>query len=136
MKHRGSVLEFATLRNNELMRTFRLTLAEQSFIDIYKVAQIVVNSPCSRFWVSEERATIVISDMLKGRPVLSNMHPLKREMFLEIYHRVLELRKDNRNTRLYNLVFDVVNSPAPKFYLQPRSAIQYIYKIKKGHYRK
>lgn len=133
MKHSGCILEFTTQRNNELMAAFRKALGCQYSSDI-EIYELTVNSPSSRFWVSEERATIVISAICRGVPVLEKMNPLKREMFSEIYKRVLVLKKSNPDARLYDLVFDIVNSPAPKFYMQPRSAKEIIYKIKKGHY--
>ena len=37
---------------------------------------------------------------------------------------------------MFELVLKAVNSPAPKFYMTPRSAMETIYKIKKGFYEK
>ena len=92
--------------------------------------------PCSRFWVSEERATAVISAMLRGQPILDTMRPTKREMFLEIFRRVEEKQKEFPDMPLCDIVFFVVNSPAPKFYMKPKHASDTMYKIKRGHYKK
>lgn len=118
------------------MRAFRYVVSNSSFIDISEVSNRIVNMPCSRFWVSEERAMVVISAMLKGKPVLDTMRPTKRELFQEIYNRVIALRDQQPNTPLFDLVMQVVNSPAPKFYMRPRCAMEIIYKIKKGYYEK
>lgn len=136
MKHPGCCLDFTSQRNEELMRAFRVAIAERPFVDITEISEIVVNTPCSRFWVSEFRAAIVISDMFKGRPVLETMRPLKREMFTEIYKRACALKEEHPDWPICDLAFAAVNSPAPKFYLLPRSAIEYIYKIKRGHFNK
>lgn len=136
MKYHGCILEFTEQRNRELMRAFHETLADKSFIDISEVSQIIVNRPCSRFWVSEERAMVVMAALFKGKPVLETMRPTKREMFQEIYSRVLALQKQRPDASLYELVLKVVNSPAPKFYMRPRCAMEIIYKIKKGFYDK
>lgn len=136
MKYRGCILEFTHQRNDELMRAFREALDKRPFIDISEVSEVVVNMPCSRFWVSEERAMVVVSAILKGKPVLDTMRPTKREMFQEIYNRVCRLRQQQPDAPLFDLVMDVVNSPAPKFYMTPRSAMETIYKIKKGFYEK
>ena len=46
------------------------------------------------------------------------------------------MKRKRPGVPLSELVMDVVNSPAPKFYMRPRCAMEIIYKIKKGHYRK
>lgn len=135
MKHKGCILEFTDKRNDELMAAFRAAIAKKSFIDLSEIAKIVVNTPCSRFWVSEERATVVISAMMRGKPILDKMRHDKREMFLEINRRVALLRSERPGLPLFDYVLEVVNSPAPKFYMRPRCAIEIIYKIKKGHYK-
>ena len=136
MKYRGCILEFTDERNRELMRAFREVVAKTDFIDISKVSEQIVDMPCSRFWVSEERAMVVVAAMVKGKPVLDAMRPTKREMFSEIYKRVLQLREERPKATLFELVVKVVNSPAPKFYMRPRCAMEIIYKIKKGHYER
>lgn len=134
MKFHGCILEFTDERNQELIIAFRETLRRRSYIIIADVMEEVVNMPCSRFWVSEERAMVVVGAMMKGRPILCTMRPTKREMFREIYRRVLALQKDFPGKPLFELVVTVVNSPAPKFYMTPRSAMETIYKIKSGFY--
>lgn len=136
MKYHGCILEFTAHRNKELMRAFREALASCERIDISEVSSRVVNMPCARFWVSEERAAVVISAMFQGKDILSKMRPTKREMFLEIFHRVKALRSIYPHLPLFDLVTQVVNSPAPKFYMLPRCAMEIIYKIKKGHYKR
>lgn len=136
MKYHGCILEFTDKRNEELMKAFRDAINQRDFIDITEISQQIVNVPCSRFWVSEERAMVVVQAIIKGKPVLDTMRPTKREMFQEIHRRVMELREEDKDTPLFNLVMKVVNSPAPKFYMRPRCAMEIIYKIKKGHYDK
>lgn len=134
MKPHGSILEFTRERNADLMRAYRLQISCARNIKMKEIRAAIVNMPASRFWVSEERATIVVSDLLSGRPLPKNMRPTKCEMFLEIYRRVLELRKERPTATVYDLVSEVINSPAPKFYMRQRTAMDIIYKIKKGYY--
>ncbi len=136
MKYHGCILEFTDERNDELMRVFREAIASRPFNNIEELSEVIVNSPCSRFWVSEERAMVVVTALIKGLPVLRSMRPTKREMFQEIYKRVMKLRKVHPKTYIYELVIKVVNSPAPKFYMTPRSGMDKIYKIKNGFYEK
>lgn len=133
MKHFGSTLDFTLHRNDDIIRTYRRILAKSNFIIMPDIFQKVAESPASRFWVSEERAAIVISRMIAGK-TLPPMRPNKQEMFLEIYRRVIILRRHNPNESLFQLVSTVVNQPAPKFYLTPRTVGEFIYRIKKGWY--
>ncbi len=136
MKYHGCILEFTDERNKDLMRSFREAIARRNPIDISEVSEELVNMPCSRFWVSEERAMVVVSALVKGLSVLNAMRPTKREMFQEIYNRVTALQEAHPDVALFELVMRVVNSPAPKFYMRPRCAMEIIYKIKKGFYEK
>lgn len=136
MKYFGSVLEFTDQRNTELMRAYREAISKCRFISIPEISKIIVNTPCSRFWVSEERATIVCAAIMQGKPILETMRPMKKEMFQEIYNRIVQLKKIRKDAKLPELVLTVVNSKAPKFYMQPRCAMETIYKIKKGYYEK
>lgn len=136
MKHKGCIVDFSVQRNRELMRAYRSVLSKKSHFDFKNDYNEVVNHPCSRFWVSEERATVVVSALLKGHYALDSMHPLKREMFLEIFKRFMEIYEENPNRSIPDIVFEVVNSSAPKFYMTPRTAMMYIYSIKKNHHPK
>lgn len=134
MKHKGNYVDFTAQRNSELMRAFKKAYSEFPSNDIHKVFEIAVSYPCSRFWVSEERAMLVISSLMKGQPILDTMLPTKREMFIEILKRYQVARKRQPNKPFFDIVFDIVNSPAPKFYMTPGSAMVTYYKIKQGHY--
>lgn len=135
MKYFGSILDFTRERNADLMRAFREQLALARFIVMPEIFELVAESPASRFWVSEERAAIVISAMAAGKP-LPRMRSNKREMFEEIYRRFLIERKENPKKSVYELVTKIVNQPAPKFYLTPRTVGEFIYRIKNGWYDK
>lgn len=134
MKYYGSILDFTSERNDDLMRAYYTQLAKSDYIIMPEIFSIISNSPAKRFWVSEERAAIVISAMLAGRSVPHNMHPNKRQMYDEIFRRFLLLRKSRPNDSVYQLVSEIVNQPAPKFYLTPRTVGEIIYRIKKGWY--
>lgn len=135
MKHHGCICDFTPQRNRELMQAYRRHLSSRSFIDLHEVCSEVANSPCSRFWVSEERATVVMSALLKGQYALDSMSQQKREMFLEIFRRVSAMRQEQPDMTLSDVVFLCVNSPAPRFYMTSGSVLQTIWKIRKGHYK-
>ena len=134
MKSYGSVLAFTRERNAALLKAYRELVDSVSFIRLNEIGEKIVNSPAPRFWVSEERAAAVVSAIMRGKPVLKTMQPTKREMFEEIHRRVLALKKLHPDWNLSQLVFKVVNSPAPKFYMKASSALERLFKIRNGWY--
>lgn len=135
MKHYGSSFEYAEERNEDMMRAYMQEISRCDQIFLPQVFNRVVNMPSKRFWVSAERAAIVISNMMRG-DTLSNMRPTKREMFQEIYRRVKEIQKKNPKMSIYEMALMVVQQPAPKFYLTAGSAKVIIYRIRKQWYKK
>lgn len=134
MKPKGNILEFTLARILDLYSIYCREIRTSNFVRMSDIATNIVNSPAQRFYVSEERAAIVVSAMYQGRKLPANMNSNKLEMFSEIFQRVLSLRKLNPAMSIFEAVCNVVNSPAPKFYMQPRSAIDIIYKIKNGYF--
>lgn len=136
MKSFGSVLSFTRERNAALLKAYREQIDAVSIVRLKEIGEKIVNSPAPRFWVSEERAAVVVSAIMRGKPVLETMRPTKREMFEEIYLRVVALKKVHPDWLLCQLVFKVVNSPAPKFYMEASSALERLFKIRNGWYDK
>jgi hypothetical protein len=135
MKYFGSILEFTEERNNDLLRAYRRQLARVKYIKTRDIFEAVVDTPSARFWVSEERATIVVAAMQRGDRLLY-MRPTKREMFQEIYRRYLILRDKYPSRTAPDLIMEVVHQPAPKFYMTPGSAHAIVCRIKRGYYDK
>lgn len=136
MKHLGNGSEYKEERDCELLRAYHLALSECSCIKLNNIMIKVVNTPTSRFWVSEERASDVILSILRGNELSSIKSDTKREMFREIYRRVMTLKKTHPDWKLAQIIFCVVNQPAPKFYLTPKSAKVILHYIKKKCSRK
>lgn len=131
----GCTLEYSDERITALMLEYERYIASCNYIRMSEVFEHIVNQPCRRFWVSEIRAAVVIADMLKGNS-LKNMHSAKREMFQEIYKRVIWLRNKNPGMSIHQMVSIVILQPAPKFYLSPNSAKIMFYKARKKWYEK
>lgn len=134
MKSFGSILAFTRERNAALLKAYRHQIGKTCFVRLNEIGEKIVNSPSPRFWVSEERATAVVSAVMRGKPVLDTMRPSKREMFIEIHRRVMALKEIHPDWFLYRLVSEVIHSPAPKFYMEPSSALERLFKIRNGWY--
>lgn len=122
MRHKGSKAEFSQERDCDLLRAYRDYIATCRYIRQREVLAAVVDMPSKRFWVSTTRAALIVSAMMKGRPVLDSMWPQHREMFEEIYRRVVALGAERPELGVADLCAIVVLQPAPKFFLTPGSA--------------
>lgn len=135
MKKIGSILEFTNRRNSDILRAVRHQISLADTISMPDIFRLAAESPAERFWVSEERAAAVISIMERKMP-FPKMRYNKREMFLEIYRRYLAARKIHPGKSPVELISQIVNEPAPKFYLTPRTFGELYYRILNGFYDK
>jgi len=135
MKHHGNKSNHEHHRNADLMRVYRNEVSKAGSVYLPDLLERVVNSPSARFWVSPERAAIVIARIMRG-DTLPEMRPLRREMFFEIYRLAMELQHHQPDMPVSHLAEIVVHMPAPKFYMTPGSAKVIIHKIKKQKKKK
>lgn len=135
MKHKGSAFEYAEERDKDLMRAYTILLQTCDNIVMDDIWKNLANMPAERFWVSEERAAIVIARMMKGDK-LEKMRSNSREMYEEIYRRVLIMKEESPNMSLADIIFKVIRQPAPKFYLTPLSLQVIVTRLKKRTFEK
>lgn len=130
MKRQGSTFEYQDDRDRELMKAYchQLDICDEAHLDT--ILEKVVDMPCSRFWVSDERAAIVVSAIFRGTADLDSMISSRKQMYLEIYQRVMDLRQEYPNMSLTELTYNAVKQPAPCFYLTPKSARTIIHRIR------
>lgn len=136
MKHTGALMEYSKSRSDDLMRAYDEYIASCSYIRLSDVYNKIVNMPSRRFWVSDTRATFIISAMMRREAHLERMWPSKREMYEEIYRRVIAMREDYPEFTVSKLCAMVVEQPAPKFYLTPGSAKMVVCKARKEWIRR
>ena len=134
MKHKGSKFEYQDERDKDLMRAYHEQIASCDTIVLSDIFRNVVEMPSARFWVSEERAAIVIAKMFRGDK-LEKMRPNAREMYFEIYKRVVSEMETYPDKSIAEIVFQVIRQPAPKFYLTPDTARVIVTRIKREKYR-
>lgn len=125
-------MEYSNERSEDLFRVYKEYIANCKYITMPEVYKTITNMPSRRFWVSDTRAALVVSSIIReGKQVLNSMWLLKREMYEEIYNRVIELKKTYPNKSITELCSSVVEQPAPKFYLTPGSAKILLCKIRR-----
>ena len=133
MHKHGTTSDYIDDRNKALLKAYREVMLRPYPIHWREVMNIVVNTPCKRFWVSEEEATRVMRRMIYAK-IIKRSTPIRREMYQEIHDRVVALREANPGMTIADATFRVVNSPAPKFYITPSSAYVIIQRTKKKCY--
>ena len=75
MKHKGAIMEYSKERMDDLMRAYDEYISSCDYIRMSEVYKIIVNMPSRRFWVSDIRAALIISAMMRGKTDLSTMCP-------------------------------------------------------------
>lgn len=130
MKKIGSEFELKEERARELLRIYRQHIMAEGEVRLEDAIRKTIHTPCSRFWVSEYRALLVVRKMLEG-DCLASMGEQKRLMYEEIYCRFIRLQQQHPDWTDRELVSVVIKQPAPGFYLTVGSAIVIIHRIKK-----
>ena len=85
-----------------------------------EVYELVIQHPAPRFYIDPRRAHQVVSPMMRGdHSVLERLQPLKRQMYLDLYDKVMELsqKKGFWRKSLYYILKEAVMQPAPRFYI-------------------
>lgn len=123
---KGSI-EFIPARNANLRREF-FRLRGEKRCRVKALFNLLAKVPADRFYVSEERAYRLLLEKRRTGRFPHGMWPTKRRMLEIIDERVSSLVSEHPDQPLYELVFRVVNSPAPSFFLTPNSIRTILYK--------
>lgn len=122
--------EYKRNRDEDLIRAYRLCLSEH-YTDRRDLILRLSRAQASRFWVSEDNALFIVRRLIRGTDISKFAKTAVRmEMYQEIYRRTLELISD-KNLSVADAVTVVVSSPAPSFYLTPKSISVIIHQILK-----
>lgn len=120
---------FIPSRNENLYREFlnRLGKNGRSIREIFD--DLAANAPADRFYISEEQAQRIVSRLNRGKTFTRNSRSPRVRMARDIQRRVNNLRKANPRMSLREAVYQVVNSPAPAFYLTAGSIRTILYTL-------
>lgn len=92
------------------------------------IAERLAECPSPRFWISEERAFRIVRRCLQSG-VLPKVRANTAAMYAEIVRRVRQLLATQPGRDVRATVYEVVNSPAPSFYVTPAYARTLMYQI-------
>lgn len=130
MRHKGSISEDAIAMREDFYNSYKKVLASSSYIKLRDIVRKAINSPAPRFYVSPERALAVIQKIKKGESI-AYMSESRKDMYSEIFNRVHSYLEANPYLSIREAIRKVINSPAPKFYINEGTAIVTLHYIKK-----
>jgi hypothetical protein len=131
MKKKGSVCDYTSQRSEDLYDVYKTITDSTNYILLPDIAQQCVRQKAPRFYVSEERAALVIAAMEKGKDI-QGMTESKLRMYREIHRRVRRIKKQRPGITHNDAVTIVVNQPAPEFYITPGTAIVLLHRVRKA----
>lgn len=114
------------------MAAYRRVIGSNDVLSNSEYYHKIVNTPTSRFFISLQRAYMMLVNVRKNILVLDKISmPLKREMYKEIYRRFIVRRKYDDVSSDKEILSKVINSQAPRFYISARSAELLINNLRK-----
>ncbi len=119
--------DYRLARDYDIVDAYNKTIAELGerarAMSRNEIFEIVAKQPAKQFYVSYQEAKKNVSLILRELPL-----PVKArrrvDMYIDIAILALEEHKKHPYDSIYDLVCDVIDSPAPNFYLCPSTIEQ------------
>lgn len=113
------------MKKQDIVDAFHKALKQNPGLPIHQVMEIACNSPAPRFYVSYHKAARLISMLERGLPLpINNANRLA--MYKELHRRLIKSR--GNNPKSYHLLREIINTPAPSFYMDTFTFEQTVYK--------
>ena len=124
------------IRKRDVLNSFFESLKEVRKTRPYatqdEIIKHAVKSKAPRFYVTFENARRFVS-LLSRKKKLPLINRNKLAMYKEIYHRYLQRVKDNGKRYKYIVLEQIIEEPAPSFYLDTETFRGIVYKTLRKH---
>jgi len=109
-----------------------------------KAYGLAAEKPCSRYWISEERAKEIICRLENGEQITNivkghsgrwgkpSSSSLQIEQITSLYERFKQVCVEHPRSSFSTKVYIAVSSPAPKFFITPRTAKAFCCRYRKS----
>lgn len=134
MKHKGTGNVYITQRNKDLYEKYKDVIKFSEIITSKEIFRRLVSMPAKRFYVSEDRASVIIRKMMKGEEV-GNMKKETKKMYHDMFNLVTKILNSDKTSTMSKAISKVLNGDAPYFYLTENSARVIISRIKNKKYQ-
>ncbi|MBO7193296.1 MAG: hypothetical protein J6V47_03330 [Bacteroidaceae bacterium] len=119
------------IRKQDVVKSFFESLKEVRKTKPYatqeEIIRHAVKSKAPRFYVTFENARRFVS-LLSRKKKLPLINSNKLEMYKEIYHRYIKKVKDSSKRYKYIILEQIIEEPAPSFYLDEQTFRGILYK--------
>lgn len=134
MRHKGDSNTYISQRNDDLYEKYKDVIRHSEIIMSKEIFKRLVLMPAKRFYVSEERAGVIIRKMIKGED-LGKMKKETKQMYQDIFNIVKKMLCNDKENTLSKIISKALYNKAPSFYLTENSARVIISRIKNKKYQ-
>ena len=135
MKHKGSQSDFIEQRNKELLTAYNdIIYSTPEPVSPDEVFRRLAAAPCSRLWISEERAAEVVAAM-RRRPDAPMGKGMRRAMYSLLFRRTMAVLASRPGTPLSTAAAMAVRKPSPSFFLAPSSCRVIVSRLRRKRVR-
>lgn len=131
MRKLGATCGFIAARNRELAEKARRMAVERG-TTLKEVIDEAAESEASRFWIEEDRALRLVRELRNGLRERQPRRKSREAMISEIHRRAEAILRSDPTKNLPDAVYEVVNSPAPSYYVGARSVQRALSARKRG----
>ena len=114
------------MKKKDWLDAFNAALAANKNLSIENIMIIAANSPAPRFYCTFENARRMVSLLDRGKE-LPIENEKKIQMYKELHRRFVEAR-NKTGVNSFSLLEDIINQPAPSFYLSLEAFRPLVYK--------
>jgi hypothetical protein len=121
-------------KREDLMAAFREATKQVLSSKTYEIA---VKMPAPRYYITPKQAYQIIAPMMKGDfTAFSMLKPLKRALYRSIFDKTIEMsaRREFAGKSLWYVMPFVVCSPAPQFFISPKTLMMIRGELKHKRY--
>lgn len=127
MRKKGSRCDYIKERNRNLRREFNARLGRDGRT-VARTIRELTTVGADRFYVSEEQAWRYFRDKMVKKKEAGPRVENRRIILEEVRKRTMAILAENPELDPRDVLFEVVNSPAPSFYLTYRTIRTILYK--------
>lgn len=141
-KKKGSICDYKEERDAFLFKTYKRLIREVDSIHMFcrtrngnhstliptRLPEEIAKTPAPRYWISENRASFVVSAMEKGIE-MPNIIPCRKRLYEHLYKLYKEEKNKHPQRSTYSIMSEIVYSPAPESFVSPASVATFISRI-------
>ena len=119
MKHKGSISEALTERNNIIKDMYRELKRTCDYSSIYSICEVISIMPAERHYISEAMAAIIWSKWKKTKSLPENTSTYKKKVYMSLIENCEKMRRENPGASNKHIICESLELPAPCLGISP-----------------